>query len=183
LNIPTPPADVKLLFSRLAEADAQGQEVRGPEDLARAIASRARPPLVLEDHHWLRAVAPRLLEFGGPKPRFISEFPPDQVGAIKIDTAVTVAMGAIPETGSILINAQSPLAFYLSLRPRCHIVIVPAVRAGLSLAQALEWTAQDPSGLVSWLTGPSRTADIEKILVLGAQGPLTLEALIYTPET
>jgi L-lactate utilization protein LutC len=35
---------------------------------------------------------------------------------------------------------------------------------------------------VSWLTGPSRTADIEKVLVLGAQGPLNLEIFLYQEE-
>jgi L-lactate utilization protein LutC len=33
--------------------------------------------------------------------------------------------------------------------------------------------------MVSWLTGPSRTADIEKVLVLGAQGPVSLEMILY----
>ena len=36
--------------------------------------------------------------------------------------------------------------------------------------------------MVSWLTGPSRTADIEKVLVLGAQGPINLEIILYQEE-
>jgi L-lactate utilization protein LutC len=35
---------------------------------------------------------------------------------------------------------------------------------------------------VSWLTGPSRTADLEKGLVLGAQGPRTIEIILYQEE-
>ena len=63
------------------------------------------------------------------------------------------------------------MAFRLSLCPRRHIVVIPADRAALTLAEALTLTAREPSGLVSWITGASRTADIEKVLVLGAQGP------------
>ncbi|MBW1917152.1 MAG: LUD domain-containing protein [Deltaproteobacteria bacterium] len=175
--------DLYLLFSRLTEARAHGQEVHGPDQLALALATRGHPPLVLEDHPWLQEVASRLGTRGVTEVSFLSHLSPDQAWTADIDTAVTVAAGAIPETGSILINALSPLAFRLSLRPRKQIVIVPADRATLTLAQALEWTAQEPSGLVSWLTGPSRTADIEKTLVLGAQGAESLEVLIYTPET
>ncbi|MFP3866938.1 MAG: LUD domain-containing protein [Desulfobacteraceae bacterium] len=156
--------------------------MHGAEQLARALAAPRRGTLVLEDHPWLQGVAPRLASLGATGVRFISQLPPAQAWMAEVDTAVTVAAGALPETGSILLNALSPLAFRLSLRPRVHLVIVPAERAGLTLAQALEWTAQEPSGLVSWITGPSRTADIEKTLVLGAQGAESLEVLIYFPE-
>jgi len=36
--------------------------------------------------------------------------------------------------------------------------------------------------MVSWLTGPSRSADIEKVLVLGAQGPGSVEIILYQEE-
>ncbi|MDD3579767.1 MAG: LUD domain-containing protein [Desulfobacca sp.] len=178
-----PAMDFELLLIRLAEAQAHGREIIGLEQLAQALAERANQPLVLEDHPWLQKVAPRLAAQGVTDFNFLSEMPPDQAGMAQINTLVTVAAGAIPETGSLIITAQSPLAFRLSGCPRQHIIIVPQERAGLTLAQALELTAQEPSGLVSWLTGPSRTADIEKTLVLGAQGAESLEVLIYCPES
>jgi len=36
--------------------------------------------------------------------------------------------------------------------------------------------------MVTWLTGPSRTADIEKVLVQGAQGPQELHLVLYQAE-
>ena len=47
------------------------------------------------------------------------------------------------------------------------------------MAQALELTRQTPGGLATWLIGPTRTADIEKVLILGAQGPGELEVEVY----
>ncbi|OPX19730.1 MAG: hypothetical protein BZ151_07615 [Desulfobacca sp. 4484_104] len=175
--------DAKLLLERLHEAQADGLEIIGPEQLAQALAEHAGLPLLLEDHPLLHEVAPLLAARGVIEFNFLSAMPADQAGMGQIATLVMVAAGAIPETGSLIITARSPLAFRLSGCPRQHIIIVPQERAGLTLAQALTWTAQEPSGLVSWLTGPSRTADIEKTLVLGAQGAESLVVLIYNPES
>ena len=98
------------------------------------------------------------------------------------ETAVLVGLGAIPETGSVLIEAASGPAAALSFRVRRLVVVVPDQAAHLSLAQALELTARQAPGLVTWLTGPSRTADIEKVLVLGAHGPKELHVVLYQPE-
>ena len=115
-----------------------------------------------------------------PKVSFISEtvFPAPDLDI----TAVTVGLGAVPETGSVLLGSRSPQAFRLSLCPRRHIIVIPADQAALTMAEALALTAREPSGLVSWITGPSRTADIEKVLVLGAQGASELIVIVYQEE-
>jgi len=97
-------------------------------------------------------------------------------------TAVTVGLGAIPETGSVLVDSGAGPGAVLAFRAGKQIVLVPRQSSHLSLAQALEYVRRRGPGLVSWLTGPSRTADIEKVLVLGAQGPLTLEIFLYQEE-
>ncbi|MDP3181216.1 MAG: LUD domain-containing protein [Desulfobaccales bacterium] len=162
------------LQTRLTEAAASLHEVRGPAALARLLAA-AGEPLWLEEHPWLRQAAPELEKLG-VKPRFA-----DAAEIPQAHTAVTVALGAMPETGSVMMGAAGAAAARLPFRARRHIVLVPWDRADLTLSEALELTRQS-GALVTWLTGPSRTADIEKVLVLGAQAPGELDVVLYQPE-
>jgi L-lactate dehydrogenase complex protein LldG len=97
-------------------------------------------------------------------------------------TAVSVGLGAIPETGSVLVDSGRGAAAVLGFRAKQHIILISPDRANLSLSQALVYVQRRGPGVVSWLTGPSRTADIEKVLVLGAQGPASLEIILYEEE-
>jgi L-lactate dehydrogenase complex protein LldG len=99
-----------------------------------------------------------------------------------VDTAVTVGLGAIPEVGSVLMGPKPWPAAWLPFRARRQVVLIPPERAELSFADALAFTSEQAPGLVTWLTGPTRTTDIEKVLVLGAQGPAALDVVIYSPE-
>ncbi len=164
------------LQTRLQEAASSCQEIQGPGALARYLAAQAPGILWLEEHPWLRQVAPEL-EKMGVKTAFAG-----QTWAPDVDTAVTVALGAIPETGSVIMPGGAGPASWLPFRVKRQIVLVPRNKDNLSLSQALEMAARDETGLTTWLTGPSRTTDIEKVLVLGAQGPEQLDVVIYQPE-
>jgi L-lactate dehydrogenase complex protein LldG len=164
-----------LLETRLQEVGSRLRRARGPETLARILAQEAGEPLWLEDHPWLREAGPEL-EKHGLTPHFAEES-----WELEAHTAVTVGLGAIPETGSVLVAGNGP-ASWLPLQARLHVVLVPAPRADLTLAQALELTEKVGSPLVTWLTGPTRTADIEKVLILGAQGPGELVVVLYDSE-
>jgi hypothetical protein len=169
------PSPLALLKARLAEAGSPLYRVRGPAALARLLAARAGSPLWLEEHPWLKNVAGELEKLS-LKPLWAAE-----VWAPGADTAVSVALGAIPETGTVLLRADLGVASWLPFRARKQIVLVPRERAALTLAAALDLTRHHLPGMVSWLTGPTRTADIEKVLVLGAQGPQELEVVLYQP--
>ena len=60
--------------------------------------------------------------------------------------------------------------------------MTPPEHASLNFQEALTLTTQQQESLVTWLTGPTRTADIEKILVLGAQGPAEMTVVLYRPQ-
>jgi L-lactate dehydrogenase complex protein LldF len=164
-----------LLAERLREAGSSLTEVKGPADLARRLAAEAGP-LWLEDHPWLRPVAEELEKLGGRPHTAQADWAP------MAGTAVTVGLGAIPETGSVLVDSGAGPGAVLGFRAGKLIVLLDRNSSRLSLAQALEYVRGRGPGLVSWLTGPSRTADIEKVLVLGAQGPLSLEIFLYQEE-
>jgi L-lactate dehydrogenase complex protein LldG len=168
-------AAIRLLRKRLQEAGSSLAEVSGPVNLARRLAA-APAPLWLEDHPWLRPVAGELEKLGIEARIAKTDWVP-AAGA-----AVTVALGAIPETGSILVDSGGGPGAVLAFRARQHFVLIPRWGVQLSLTRALEDVQLRQLVMVSWLTGPSRTADIEKVLVLGAQGPGALEMILYQEE-
>jgi L-lactate dehydrogenase complex protein LldG len=168
-------SSITRLAKRLQEAGSSLAEVKGPADLARRLAAETEP-LWLEDHPWLRPVAGELEKLG-VRPHIAQADWTPMAG-----TAVTVGLGAIPETGSVLVDSGGGPGAVLAFRAVKQIVLIPRPGSRLSLAQALEYVHSRGPGLVSWLTGPSRTADIEKVLVLGAQGPLNLEIFLYQEE-
>ena len=91
------------------------------------------------------------------------------------DLGVTSCDCLIAQTGSVVISTLSAGDRALSVLPPTHLVmarrdqIVPYLTAAMALLRE-RYNEHWPSAL-SVITGPSRTADIEKILVMGAHGP------------
>jgi L-lactate dehydrogenase complex protein LldG len=94
------------------------------------------------------------------------------------ELGVTSCDCLIAQTGSIVISTISAGDRALSVLPPTHLVIarrnqvVPDLAAAMALLRK-RYDQRWPSAL-SVITGPSRTADIEKILVMGAHGPKRL---------
>jgi len=94
---------------------------------------------------------------------------------------VTGVFCAIAETGTLMLCAGRDTPATVSLLPETHIAIVPAGRIvaymedGWDLARAE--LGQLPRA-VNFISGPSRTADIEQTIVLGAHGPYRVHILI-----
>ncbi len=161
------------ITARLAEVGTDLVNLEGPQALARYLKKTARGEIWLEDHPWLLPVAQELatLETQAHLAR--------DAWAPEADTAVTVGLGFIPELGSVLVPGGQGQATWLPLRARRHVVLVPSGQGSLEIQEALNLTRRPQGSLVSWLTGPTRTADIEKILVLGAQGPAEMTVVLY----
>lgn len=118
--------------------------------------------------------------FGYCDPEFHAEFSANVEG-VEIQTvfdrsevdryefAITRAAGAIAETGTIVLNdACSPYRL-AALAPWIHIAVVNPTNLWPSTVEALASLGDDPN--VIWVTGPSKTADVEGILVEGVHGP------------
>ena len=94
------------------------------------------------------------------------------------DAALTECDALVAQTGSVLVTCRSAGGRTLSALAPHHVVLarksqlVPDLTAALALLS--ETYGGDYPSLVSFITGPSRTGDIERILVLGAHGPKRL---------
>ncbi len=97
---------------------------------------------------------------------------------LNADVGITACESLIARNGSILITNGNSAGRRLSIYPHVHIVIAYTSQLVLDLKDAFLLLKQKyPESLptmVSNITGPSRTADIEKTLVLGAHGPKEL---------
>jgi len=88
----------------------------------------------------------------------------------------------VKKLGAILVSSASSGGRALSILPHVHVVVadadqvVPDLGSALALAKARHGD-QMPS-MLSFITGPSRTGDIERILVLGAHGPKELYLIL-----
>ncbi|MGB0713085.1 MAG: LutC/YkgG family protein [Gammaproteobacteria bacterium] len=93
--------------------------------------------------------------------------------------AVSEADAAIAETGTLVLRSGPGNPTRLNFLPDLHIVLLSAE----AILGHLEdfWSSiagQDPGRVVNFITGPSRTADIEQTIQLGAHGPRALHVLI-----
>jgi L-lactate utilization protein LutC len=90
-----------------------------------------------------------------------------------VDVGITSADYALADTGSLVMLASPEESRLVSLLPPVHIAVVPRERLLTGLDE-LFTVVEDPGALSSsmvLITGPSRTADIEQILVKGVHGP------------
>ncbi len=94
------------------------------------------------------------------------------------DAGISACDALIAQTGSVLVTSQSAGGRALSVLPPHHVVLArrEQLLADLPAAFALLQAKYAPAypSLISFITGPSRTGDIERILVLGAHGPKKL---------
>lgn len=103
-------------------------------------------------------------------------------GAIDSDrVGVTGCFCAIAETGTLMLLSGPASPASVSLLPETHIGLVAASRIVATMDEA--WTlARSELGelprAVNFISGPSRTGDIEQTIVLGAHGPYRVHVIV-----
>ncbi len=93
---------------------------------------------------------------------------------------ITSADYALADTGTLVMLSSPEEARLVSLLPPVHVAVVPRAKilTGLDeLFSLVPQPARDTSSMVL-ITGPSRTADIEQILVRGVHGPGRLSVVV-----
>lgn len=86
------------------------------------------------------------------------------------DAGITDVLAAVAETGSLVIRSSSSTSRGGFLVPPVHIALVPASKILPDLVDLWPLLHPAPTSAVI-VTGPSKTADIEGILVTGVHGP------------
>ena len=98
------------------------------------------------------------------------------------DIGITGCFALVAQTGSVMVTSESTGGRALSVLPPHHIVLASAEDLVTDLPTAYAKFAahaeRQPSSMLSLISGPSRTGDIERILVLGAHGPKRLTIVL-----
>lgn len=98
-------------------------------------------------------------------------------------TGVSHAAFAVAETGTVVLASGSDNPVTLNYLPDYHIVVVE--RSRLVAYQEEVWSTFREHGIpraLSFITGPSRTGDIEFHIQLGAHGPRNLHVIVVDSE-
>lgn len=116
-------------------------------------------------------ISGQLQEFGIPFSNNPNEF-------ISIQAGITGCEFLIARTGSVMVSSASQSGRQMNVFPPVHIILAHASQLVNYVEDAMA-AIQNKYGdnlpsCISTITGPSRTADIEKTLVLGAHGPKEL---------
>jgi len=99
----------------------------------------------------------------------------------RCDAGISGCDCLVAQTGGIMVTAASAGGRALSVLPPHHVVIASRSQIVGDLSDAFARLRKSGAGIpafVSFITGPSRTGDIERILVLGAHGPKRLTVLL-----
>ncbi len=100
-----------------------------------------------------------------------------------IEVSITGCESLIAATGSAFVSSRQKGARKMFVYPPHHIILANRKQIVMNLEEAIEallkkYPEELPSQLLL-ITGPSRTADIEKILTLGAHGPKQLHVYLF----
>jgi L-lactate dehydrogenase complex protein LldG len=89
---------------------------------------------------------------------------------------ITRAAGAIAETGTVILDDTTTSSRLAALAPWIHIAVVRKSTLYARVADVVQTLG--PHMNVVWCTGPSKTADVEGILIEGVHGPGEQVALL-----
>jgi len=103
--------------------------------------------------------------------------------AAEDEVSVTGAFAAVAETGTLMLRSHSDSPTSLGFLPENHVVILKASQTVGSYEDAWDRLREEQGRgkmprSVNFITGPSRTADIEQKIELGAHGPRRLHIVV-----
>jgi L-lactate dehydrogenase complex protein LldG len=94
---------------------------------------------------------------------------------------ITGCFCAIAETGTLMLLSGPETYSSAALLPETHIALLPVSRIVGSMEEAFALAKQERGELpraTNFISGPSRTGDIEQTIVLGAHGPYRVHVIL-----
>jgi L-lactate dehydrogenase complex protein LldG len=149
-------------------------------ELERIIAATKAQRVAVSDSHLVHDVIARL----NTDAQILSNV--DTPGHFDCDIGITGAQWGAAETGTLVLESDLERNRIASLVPPVHVALLPSGRVRQNLGevfQALDALGRDGlSRTVTFITGPSRTSDIELTLAIGVHGPAVLYVIIIEGE-
>ncbi len=181
------PAVGESFEARRALFEKNAAELKADFRLVSSVEEMAVQLLALRDAEGWRRIASHQGELTSPLSRKLAlpclatDQPYDVHELEQCDAGLTECDALVAQTGSVLVTSRSAGGRALTVLPPHHVVLARRTQLIADLPEALalvkqKYGANYPS-LISFITGPSRTGDIERILVLGAHGPKKLTIL------
>ncbi len=88
------------------------------------------------------------------------------------DIGISGVEFGVAETGSVFQDGYAIATRLVTILPPLHVVFLPSANIVPGITEAFEIIAKNfDRGYVGFITGPSRTADIERVLTIGVHGP------------
>jgi L-lactate dehydrogenase complex protein LldG len=170
---------------------AKSRALLGDRDLLAVFAERIKAcnglaltdPAELVQHlktgGWTRgycdpALWPQLKANFGPEFTVSTEY--DRTRVDDYAFGITRAVGGIAESGTIILDDATTSRRLAALAPWVHVAVLSRSQIFATIADAAHALGDDQN--IIWATGPSKTADIEGILIEGVHGPGAQIALV-----
>ncbi len=113
----------------------------------------------------------------------LSENIRDHIGGIQ--TGVTLGDWGVAETATLVLDSTSEDVRIATMLSETHVAVLPRSRIKadlMELESELRETMKSHPRYLSFISGASRTADIERVLTIGVHGPQELHLLILNEE-
>jgi L-lactate dehydrogenase complex protein LldG len=150
-----------------------------PEQVVRYLAEKVQGPLILPSCPSLvRSALAGLLQTAGVEiiaDDFRRQAPAAAAG-------LTGANFAIAATGTVVLESTAEAIRLASTLPERHFILLDPAKiisdSGVAVPFLRQLHARLPQTYLAYITGPSRTADIERVLTIGVHGPKELHILL-----
>ena len=92
-------------------------------------------------------------------------------GAAQAKVGISQMDWALADTGTLVVDAAPVEQRLVSTLPPIHVAVVGTSRIQPDMPAVLKRIHPGQTNYISMITGPSRTADIERVLTIGVHGP------------